>query len=217
MWFTSAGTFSFPGPRGSFFYSSIFNTPNDFLDSLKESIYLQKDASGTMLFCVRGFDRSTRPTGRNHMELYFSHKMYARAWREQTLWFYIWIISIIFIDGKGTSTKLQITQVNNEHSCLCTIFLWWRVHTWRVWTETLHENEQPTPVNTIRVWLLLFLYLRPHEQSGLRHMRFHIPVMNKSIGDIPSRCSPFHIKIHALKGINCQGFRPLAGYIDVFP
>ena len=72
-------------------------------------------------------------------------------------------------------------------------------------------NVQPTFVITIRAWLLLSLYLKPHEQSGCRYMRFHISDMHESIGDIPSRGLPFHIKNPALKGINCPGFRPLAG------
>ena len=110
----------------------------------------------------------------------------------------------IFYEQCESHYDLHLTNVYDARYTFCKGYM-------RVRTETLHGKRAAHILNYIRARLLLFLYLKPLEQSGSRYMRNHVPDMYESVGDIPTRGLPFRIKIPALKGINCPGFRPLAG------
>ena len=106
MWFTSAGTISFSGARGNTSLLPLrfhFQYSQWSLQNLTRNEWVCQNASGTILFCVRGFDRSTRPMGRNHLENTFPIKLYARAWRDHTLYFlFLQIYTGAIVIGEAT-------------------------------------------------------------------------------------------------------------------
>ena len=81
----------------------------------------------------------------------------------------------------------------------------------RVQTEALNGERAAHIRNYNPSVAATFPLPKTVEQSGFRYLIIHILDMHESTGDIPTGGLPSHFKISALKGINCPGFRPLAG------